>query len=324
MNFILRKHTARTPRSDLSVLKIWTRTRLHTMARPAAATEAAVPKPSPTQGRSFSTARPGQLPPALRAGREAGEPLGTSGSRHRWPSHEGSPGVRERTVSDCERIAGHRERSCRTARGPPRGAGGGCDARPRGALWELRQLVQPIPVAPRAERSSGSGSGDGSGAAAARTETSCPCRKSPPWPVCRAGGRGRGGLCRGAVTPGGGGGARGAPWDGRVPVPSPERNRDLVQLVFAVPRVKPEIHPRPTKWWQWGCISMESAMEWPCGAGRSPAGCGAAVPHARTGSVLLAPTEQGRLFEGDCEKHKAKNARTRFLCVSLRDKEPVV
>lgn len=137
-------------------------------------------------------------------------PCGTRGGRA--PANLGIAGlamkdgqaIRERTVNDCEWIAGHSDGSGRTVRGPPPGAGGGCDARPRGALWELRQLAQPIPVAPRAERSSGSG--DGSGAAAGRTETSCPCRKSPPWPACRAGRRGRGGLCRGAVTPGGGGG----------------------------------------------------------------------------------------------------------------------
>lgn len=47
--------------------------------------------------------------------------------------------------------------------------------------------------------------------------------------------------------------------------------------------------------------------------------------HGRVPSSSFPPrvAGQGSIIEGDCEKHKAKNSRTCFPCVSLRDEEPV-
>lgn len=165
-----------------------------------------------------------------------------------------------------------------------------------------------------AERSSGSGdgSGDGSGAAAGRPETSCPRRKSPPWSARPAGRRGRGGLCRGSVTPGGGGGASsrpGAPWDGGVPVPSSAGNRESIQLLLAVPWVKPGDPPAPREMVAAGLyfhgirygMTVWGWKEPGGGAGaargvrpRSPTSL---LFHARTGSVLVVPTADRRAGE---------------------------
>lgn len=116
------------------------------------------------------------------------------------------------------------------------------------------------------------------------------------------------------MTPGGDGGAPsrpGAPWEGGVPVPSPEGNRESVQLLLAVLRVKPGDPPAPREMvaaglyfhgirygmtvWGW----KEPGGGAGAAGGVEPRSPTSLLFHARTGSVLVVPTAGRRAGEHD-------------------------